>query len=127
MSEQMLELIKTRTIFLKEGQTSGEVVLVDGVGGNMYFTFLLKYINKEGTGRTHFGVIDDYHASMTIETKPNSFTQLDEPLEIGTYQKTRTLYIDVAVEPCMNSEERLHRVTVSFYTNQTNEVKDGVK
>lgn len=39
MSEQMLELIKTRTIFLKEGQTSGEVVLVDEVGGNMYFTF----------------------------------------------------------------------------------------
>lgn len=95
----MLELIKTRTIFLKEGQTSGEVVLVDEVGGNMYFTFLLKYINKEGTGRTHFGVIDDYHASMTIETKPNSFTQLDEPLEIGTYQKLGPFTLMLRLNP----------------------------
>lgn len=122
MGEQSLELIKTRTLFLKEGQTSGEIVLVDSNegDGDMYFTFRLEYIKDDSKGETKFDVIDDHHASMIIETKPYSFTQLDKPLEIGTYQKSRKLYIGVAVEPCINCEEGQHRVTVSFYTNRLN-------
>lgn len=127
MSEKFLELIKTRTIFLNEGLESGELVLVDDIGGDMYFTFLLRYVPENSAVNTHFEVIDSFHARMTVETRPNSFTQLNEPLEIGTYQQKRVLYMDVAVEPCLNQEERKHRVTVSFYTDKEKEEGNGTQ
>lgn len=123
MKEQSYEVIKTRTFFLKEGQISDEIVLVDNNGGDgdMYFTFRLEYIKDEDKeGNTTFNVKDEHHASMIIETKPYSFTRFGKPLEIGTYQKIHKLYIGVTVEPCINCEEGQHRVTVTFYTNRLN-------
>lgn len=83
----------------------------------MYFTFLLHYVSEDNVGNTKFEVIDDFHAKMTVETKPHSFTRLSNPLQIGIYQD-RSLYLDVTVEPSINSEDRTHRVTVSFYTDK---------
>ena len=127
MSEQLLELIKTRTLILKEGFPSGEVVLVDDTEGDMFFTFLLKYVSEESVGNTHFEVIDGFHAKMTVDTRPNAFTRLKAHLEIGTYQLTRKLYMDIAVDPCFNQEEHEHRVTVFFYTDKAKVVEDGTK
>lgn len=117
MSEQNLELIKTRTLFLKEGVKSGEIVLVDDIGGNMFFSFLLKYVHEGTEGKTQFQVLDDFHAMVTIETRPSAITKLKEPLEIGTYQQSKVLYLDVVVEPCTALGED-HNVTISFYINK---------
>ena len=128
MCEHKLELIKTRTLFLQEGTLSGDVVLVDAVDGDMYFRFLLKYISDDTNGSTTVYVIDEFHADITIETKPRSLTKLDSPLEIGTYQKTRTLYLDVTVEPRFEDGGKTHRVTVSFFTNkQPKSVENGAQ
>ncbi|HIY88184.1 MAG TPA: hypothetical protein H9824_05715 [Candidatus Bacteroides pullicola] len=118
MRVEDLELIKTRNLFLKEGAPSGEIVLVDNIGGDMYFTFKLKYVgNSEKEGSTQFNVKDDFHAELVIDTKPFSFTKLKEPLYIGNYQGSKYLYLDFIVQPCASLGEP-HNVIVSFYVNK---------
>ncbi len=119
MSEQSLDLIKTRTVFLKEGELSGEIVLIDDAEGDMYFSILLQYVKNDKDGETNFEVIDGHHATLTIETRPFAFTKMNEPLEIGTYQNGKKLYLDIIVEPSLALGEA-HRVTVNFYTNKEN-------
>ena len=96
---------------------SGDVVLVDEIGGNMYFKLKLNYVLDGRPSNTHFNVLDNFHAEMTMETTKKSFTKFEEPLEIGTYQDKK-LYIDVAVEPCLDDTNNTHRVTISFYTEK---------
>ena len=94
MSEQSLELIKTRTLFLAEGIWSGDVVLVDNIGGNMYFNLQIRYVSEDSAARTKFDIVDSFHAKMVFETKPKSLAKFDEPIEIGTYQERR-LFLDI--------------------------------
>lgn len=117
MSEQNLELITTRNLFLKEGIQSSEILLKD-TDGDMYFRMTLKYVGDEEDGRTQFEIIDPHHAAFIVETRPNAITRLASPYEIGTYQTDKTLYFDFTVQPRMESGE--HEVTVSFYTNKEN-------
>lgn len=116
-NESVLEIIKTRNIFLKEGQTSDEIVLVDNLGeGNMYFTFCLKYISNGNEGNTHFNIIDEHHADIIIETRPNAVTKLNSPYKLGTYEKNKDLLINFVVQPC--DADKTHSVTITFYTTK---------
>lgn len=110
-----LELIKTRELYLKEGVKSNEVVLVDEVGGDMYFTFTLVYVEGKNTN-THFYAKDNFHADVVIETAPNVTTEWEEPVHIGSYAKERKLYFDVVVEP--RSAMGKHRVVLSFFISK---------
>ncbi len=116
MCEQSsLELIKSRSVLLKEGQQSSEIVLKGDEEGDMFFSFLLKYVHVGSDGQTILKIIDDFHAELTIETQPSAFTRLNEPIEIGTYQ-SKTLYLGIAVNPCNTLNE--HEVTITFYTDK---------
>ena len=116
-NDSILEIIKTRNIFLKEEEVSDEIVLVDNIGeGNMYFTFCLKYIPNESIGKSHFNIKDAYHAEIIIETKPNAITKLGSPYKLGTYAKDKDLLINFVVQPC--DANNTHSVTITFYTNK---------
>lgn len=111
LCKQNIEIVQTRTIFLKEGQLSREVVLLDPTG-NMYFSVCLKYISSETVGQTHIEIIDDYHARFTIETRPQAQTGLDAPFQIGSYLG-RKLFFDFVVMP--QGADGLHNTTLTFY------------
>ena len=114
---QVLEIVKTRNIFLKEGQVSDEIVLVDSIGeGDMYFTFCLKYIPEEIEGRTYFNVKDEFHVDVVIETKPNAHTRLESPYLLGTYAKDKDLLVNIVVKP--READDTHDVTILFYVNK---------
>lgn len=116
MSDKNLELIETFLLHLKEGVVSSPVLLKDEIGGDMYFTFLLKYIQDSGAGKTQLQIIDKFHAAFIIDTKPFSSTTLSKPAELGTYANNKKLYINIVVDP-VDKEGDPHKVTISFYTN----------
>lgn len=116
MDINFLEIIKTRTIFLKEGEPSSEIVLEDNKGeGNMYFTIILKYVESEQL-KTHLTIDDAFHAIISIETTPNSLTSLLEPEKVGTYANDKDLFINFRVQP--RNADDAHSVTITFYTNK---------
>lgn len=113
----VLEIIKTRNIFLKEGQISDEIVLEDTKGdGNMYFTFCLKYVSGERNGSTHFNIRDAHHADIVIEIKPTAITTLEKPFKLGTYAKNKDLSVNFIVQP--RDANNNHNITITFYTNK---------
>lgn len=117
MTVQSLELIKTRTLFLKVGEPSANVVLVDEKRGNMSFTFQLKYVADDPDKQTRINTVDAFQADVLIETTPNALTEL-APIEIGTYgEDNKALYIGIVVEPRFAGSEQ-HRTTISFYTKK---------
>lgn len=109
MCDQTLELIKTRNIFLGVNERSSEIVLSGSNDGDMYFTFIVKYVNTQS--RTILTVIDDFHGDVTIETSPASITGLPHPLEVGTYQDY-PLFLSYIMKPATNG---LHEIVISFY------------
>lgn len=123
MSEQLLELIKTRTLLLQEGALSPEIVLRDEIGGDMYFKVLLIPAADKSAAVTNLEIIDDFHATFTVGINPRSITRFENPIEIGSYNENRRLYINVVVQPVENDGEP-HNVIVLFYTNS---VGDGTK
>lgn len=111
-----LEIIKTRTIFLKAGEFSEDIVLVDKDGdGDIYFTFGLKYVLSEKSD-THFDIKDAHHAVIEIETKPNAITRLETPYKLGTYGKDRELLINFIVQP--KNADDTHNITITFYATK---------
>lgn len=114
-AERNLEIVNTRSLFLKEGVFSDEIMLADADGdGNMYFRFRLKYISGDASGETSFDIKDAFHADVTIETAPNAATKLPRPYYLGTYGKDKDLLLNFYVQP--RGAEGLHSVTVTFYT-----------
>ena len=125
MKEQDLEIIKSRTLFLKEGDKSSEIILVDPCNGDMYFTFELKYIEDIVSAKTKLSIKDEHHAELVIDTTPNGITKPENVIELGTYgAENRPLYIGFVIQPQIaNSSE--HNVIITFYTRK--EVKDGIE
>ena len=111
-------VIKSRTLVLKNGEKSSEVMLADFDGGNMYFTFELRYVENEEAGKTRFSPIDAHHANFLIDTLPNAITKPNSIIEIGTYGKNNTrLFVGYVVQPQIaNSGE--HNVVITFYTGK---------
>lgn len=116
MSEQQLELIKTVTLFLNEGIPSGDVVLDDKAGGDIYLNFVLRYSNDGTSSRSTFSADDEHHAQVTIHTRPGATTRFASPALIGTYGNSKGLYLYVVAEPKI--EGAGHRTTIMFYTNK---------
>ena len=87
MDKQNLELVKTRTIFLIDGEMSSELVLTDPSGDPMYFKFMLKQRKDDESVSTNFNVIDPYHAEVTITSNLVAITKMEEQLEIGDYNQ----------------------------------------
>ena len=116
MSEQQLELIKTVTLFLNEGIPSGDVVLDDKAGGDIYLTFALRYSDDSAVSKSTFNADDEHHAQVTIHTRPGATTRFASPTLIGTYGSSKDLYLHVVVEPKI--EGAGHRTTIIFYTNK---------
>ena len=108
------EIIKTRNLYLENDKPSDEIVLADQDGdGDMYFTFSLKYVDRNEQLKTHFSTKDDHHADFVIETKPNTVTMLNQPISIGNYGKDKKeLFVNFVVKPCDAS--KLHNVTITF-------------
>lgn len=111
-----IEIIKTRNIFLKEGVVSDDIVLVDEVGGNMYFTFELKYVPDLNEAQTRVRISDDFHAKVVIETQPFATTSLPEPFNIGSYGNGKDFLIDFKIFPVM--QDGTHSATITFYTSK---------
>ncbi|MDE6096316.1 MAG: hypothetical protein K2G52_09010 [Muribaculaceae bacterium] len=125
MTFQDLDVIKSRTLFMKQGLHSGEVLLVDPDGGDMYFTFELRYTAEGSAGSTRFSSRDSHHADVIIDTRPNAITEPSEPIRIGTYgADNKPLYLGFVVQPQIG-DTGLHNVIVTFYTGK--EVSDGDK
>lgn len=120
MKEQDLEIIKSRTLVLKNGEKSGSVILVDPVGGDMFLTFELKYIGDQDNGITQISTSDSHHADFIIDVRPNSVTKLAELIRIGVYGEGYPLYLGFVVQPQMAGE---HNVIITFYKGK--EVEDG--
>lgn len=119
MSAQELELIKDRQLFLRNGERSSEVVLVDTDGdGDMYFAFQLKYVEDAKKSQTHIRVIDNHHAALLIETAPETVTKPIAPIKIGKYgADKKDLYISFVIEPRMTTNGE-HHVNISFYAGK---------
>lgn len=111
MDKQNLEIVKTRTLFLKEHEDSNEIILT-GDGEDMFFTVCLHYILSGVQGHTHIEIKDTHHAKFTIETTPSSITKLTSPYRIGVY-KEKSLYFDFVVQP--KEVDGTHHVTLTFY------------
>lgn len=111
-----LEVIKTRTLFLKAGTRSERILLADPAG-DMYFTFLLRYTDGD-KHETTFRVPTSQLAEFEIGTTPNGITRPLHPIEIGTYGKDRKpLYVGFVVQPqVIQSGE--HQVLITFYTGK---------
>lgn len=125
MNIQDLDVIKSRTLFLKKNIPSSEVVLVDPYEGDMYFTFELRYISHGEKAETRFISRDTHHADVVIDTRPNAITEPDVPIEIGSYgPEHKTLYLGFVVQPQIANSGQ-HNVIVTFYTGK--EVRDGHK
>ena len=114
MKEQDLEIIKNRTLVLKQGERSSELKLVDPEGGDMYLVFELKYIKSNEHGTTQITPTDPYHASVVIETLPNSITEPEDYIKIGTYGDGAPLYLGFVVQPQI-AQSGQHNVIVTFY------------
>lgn len=112
MCKTNYEIIKTRNLILTEGQVSDEVVLADSTG-DMHFTFCLKYVPNEGN--THVDITDAYHATITIETRPNAVTKLQSPYHLGTYENKKNLFFNFVVQ--QQNADATHNVIITFYTN----------
>ena len=124
MKEQDLDVIKTRTLMLKNGVCSSEIVLTDPDGGDMYFTFEIRYISDTKLSQTHIYVTDIHHAKLVIDTTPAAITKPKEMIEIGTYGKNnKKLYLGFYVQPQI-VQDGDHNVTITFYTGK--EVDDGI-
>lgn len=122
MKEQNLEIIKDRTLVLKQGETSNELKLVDPHGDDMFLTFELKYISGEGAGFTRIKAPDSQHANIIIETRPNAVTEPEDYIELGTYSDGTPLYIGFVVQPQI-AQSGLHNVIITFYKGK--EVTNG--
>lgn len=122
MTEQDLEVIKSRTLVLKCNERSSDIVLVDPTGGDMYFTFELKYVTEECNGTTQLTATDPYHADVVIDTRPNAITKPNGFIHLGTYGYGRPLYLGFVVQPQIGQSGE-HNVIVTFYTGK--EVNDG--
>lgn len=110
-----LEIIKTRNLYLKDGVPSDEIVLVDAQGeGDMYFTFIIKYVN--GKGVTHFNAQDNFHASIIIETSASALTKTERPFLVGKYGNDRDLFVGFVVNPSNSDGD--HNMVITFYTNK---------
>lgn len=119
MKESDLTIIKSRSLVLKNGERSSEIVLVDSEGdGDMYFTFELQYVNDASNGTTQMKVKDHSHADFTIGIMPNAFTRPSDFIRIGTYGVDRKpLYLGFVVQPQIGDSGE-HNVIVTFYTNK---------
>lgn len=118
MNIQNLDVIKSRTLFLKKNVPSSEVVLVDPSEGDMYFTFELRYIAQGEKAETRFTSRDAFHADVVIDTRPNAITEPDEPIRIGEYGPERKpLYLGFVVQPQL-AQSGQHNVIVTFYTGK---------
>ena len=120
MKEQDLEIIKSRTLVLKNEEKSGSVILVDPIGGDMFLTFELKYIGEQSAGKTSLSSTDPHHADIVIEIRPNSITKPKELIKLGTYGEDAPLYLGFVVQPQIAGE---HNVIITFYKEK--EVTDG--
>lgn len=120
--EQDFEVIKSRTLVLKSGEPSSEVILTDPQGGDMYFTFRLDYIHDSGSGDTRLTATDSHHALVEIQTRPNAITKPSEYLELGTYGNGKPLYLGFVVQPQI-AQSGEHNVIITFYTRK--EVDNG--
>ena len=116
MCDRDLELIRSNSFFLNEGQFSSEIKLDGDQDGDMFFSILIKYVPTGVEGITTLIINDAYHAQLTVETQPTALTTLTEPIYIGTYQ-SKKLYLEVAVEPCIALGQP-HKVAVNFYTKK---------
>lgn len=118
MNDKDLEIIKDRQLFLKSGERSTDVVLVDSEGdGDMYFSFELQYTSDENKGKTDVNVLDSHHAHFVIETMPKAVTQPKKLIRIGNYGKDgKPLYVGFLVQPQISGE--VHSVTISFYVEK---------
>ena len=76
MKEQDLEIIKSRTLFLKEGDKSSEIILVDPCNGDMYFTFELKYIEDIVSAKTKLSIKDEHHAELVKDVRNEYILQV---------------------------------------------------
>ncbi|MDE6227684.1 MAG: hypothetical protein K2M63_09235 [Muribaculaceae bacterium] len=118
MTFQELDIIKSRTLFLKNNIASGEVILSDPDGGDMYFTFRLRYIDPDTEAKTTLTSVDQFHATVEIDVRPNAIIETEEPLPIGTYGKdNKPLYLGIVVQPQIANSGQ-HNVIITFYTGK---------
>lgn len=123
MKEQDLTVIKSRTLLLKNGVRSSEVLLADQEGGDSYLTFELRYVGENAPGITDWTTSDPHHAAFTIDVRPNAITRPGEPIFIGTYgAKNLPLYLGFVVQPQIGDSGE-HETTITFYIRK--EVTDG--
>ncbi len=117
MCDSNLVIIQTSSLFLKEGETSPNIVLSDTIGGDMYFSFFIQYALENGQSTTEFIVEDDHHAKINIRTRAYVQTKISSPIEIGTYRGSQKLYLDFVVEPSVDGQTE-HKLTINFYINK---------
>ena len=123
MNTQDLDVIKSRTLVLRKNESSAEVVLVDPAGGDMYFTFELRYVAQGEPSETRFTSRDAFHANVVIDTRPNAITEPDAPIRIGNYGPLhKELYLGFVVQPQIANSGQ-HNVIVTFYAGK--EVENG--
>lgn len=116
MTFQDLDIIKSRTLVLRVNTPSGEVILTDPAGGDMYFTFELRYTNPNEESKTNLVSHDAYHATVTIDTRPNAITEPEEPIRVGNYgPANKPLYLGFVVQPQIGQSGQ-HTVIITFYT-----------
>lgn len=117
MCDSNLVIIQTSSLFLKEGETSPNIVLSDTIGGDMYFSFFIQYALENEQSTTEFIVEDDHHAKINIRTRAYAQTKISSPIEIGTYGESQKLYLDFVVEPSVDGQTE-HKLTINFYINK---------
>lgn len=119
MIESDFTIIKSRSLVLKNGERSRDVVLADSDGdGDMFFTFELRYVKDSSKGATHSIYKGPNRAEFIIEVKPNAFTQPSDLLEIGTYGIEREpLFLGFVVQPQIGNSG-MHNVIITFYTRK---------
>ena len=119
MKESDLTIINSRSLMLKNGEHSSEIVLVDSAGdGDMYFTFKLQYVDDAKKGNTKISIKDSYHADFIIGIMPNALTRPYDFIRIGTYgHDKRPLYLGFVVQPQIGDSGE-HNVIVTFYTSK---------
>lgn len=123
MNEKDLVVIKSRTLLLKSGAQSSEILLADQEGGDSFLTFELRNIGDTASGGTDWTVSDPHHASFIIDIRPNAITRPQEPILIGTYgAKNAPLYLGFVVQPQIGDSGE-HETTITFYIRK--EVTDG--
>lgn len=113
-----LEVIKSRTLLLSVNVPSPEVVLADPEEGSIFFVFELHYIPNDEAGVSRMIPLDEHHAKIEIEIRPDALVEPSKPMRVGTYGANhRPLYLGFAVEPQMGNSGR-HNVTITFYVGK---------